>query len=82
MTEYTASMLAFGLNIGIWDNYHQTYQSMVQEPTFVPPEPGCPECVHVHWRWGEFAANPIFGGGPAFGDPPGRPLIPPAQTSL
>jgi hypothetical protein len=80
LTEYTASMLAFGINIGVWDNYHQTDQSMVQEPTFVPPEPGCPECVHVHWRWGEFAANPTFGGGPAFGDPPGRPLIPPGSN--
>jgi len=42
---------------GDWDNYHQSFkhiegpQSVKQFP-FVFGAPGCPECVHIHWRWG------------------------------
>jgi hypothetical protein len=30
------------------DNFHQTSKQDVDLP--IPP-PGCPECVHIHWRW-------------------------------
>jgi hypothetical protein len=49
-------------NAGEWDNFHQTYNRYVDEPA---PPPGCPECVHIHWRWGAF-----------LNFPDGRPLIP------
>jgi hypothetical protein len=49
------------------DNYHQSLGTgPVDEPL---PPPGCPECVHTHWRWGRFLDFPI-------GHPPGAPLIP------
>jgi hypothetical protein len=47
---------------GAWDNVHQTWRSRTDEPN--PnnschasefefwPKGGCPECVHMHWRWG------------------------------
>jgi hypothetical protein len=46
---------------GQWDNVHLTDGAKIGEP--VPP-PGCPECVHIHWRWGGFLDFPN-----------GRPLI-------
>jgi uncharacterized repeat protein (TIGR01451 family) len=56
---------------GDWDNYHQSFKR-ITAPVGVPlPTPGCPECVHIHWRGGAPA-------GPAFGD--GRPLIPPGSN--
>lgn len=30
------------------DNLHETTQKVVDEPGF---NPGCPDCVHIHWRW-------------------------------
>jgi hypothetical protein len=36
-----------------WDNYHQSFKH-VEEPMFGP---GCPECVHIHWRWGNGVPN-------------------------
>jgi Tol biopolymer transport system component len=33
-----------------FDNYHQTNNQKVEEPTALGP--GCPECFHDHWRWG------------------------------
>lgn len=71
---------------GAWDNFHQTYFCEVQLPRAFAPEkvtqgrpfgewlavPGCPECIHVHWRWGApSAAAPGFGDANA-----GRPRIP------
>jgi hypothetical protein len=60
---------------GSWDNYHQTNERSIEEPSglnasplFLDFPPGCLECTHVHWRWGE---NLDF--------PPGshgRPIIP------
>lgn len=50
------------------DNYHQTAKPYVQLPY---PPPGCPECVHIHWRWSEFVA---ILGGPQFGS--GNPIVP------
>jgi probable HAF family extracellular repeat protein len=43
---------------GDWDNFHQTFKDHVQEPL---TGPGCPECVHIHWRWGKI--KPFVGGG-------------------
>jgi uncharacterized repeat protein (TIGR01451 family) len=41
---------------GDWDNYHQSFKTItgpqsIQFP-FTFGAPGCPECVHIHWRWG------------------------------
>ncbi len=50
---------------GTWDNYHQTYRAKVTEPTGLPVVgPGCPECIHIHWRWGYPAGffNASYGG--------------------
>jgi hypothetical protein len=70
-----------------WDNYHQTYFSDVLMPRFLAPEnvadgkpvdswvavPGCPECIHMHWRWGT-----ISGAFPGFEDAHGgHPRIEP-----
>lgn len=51
---------------GRYDNVHQTPSGFVQGPVPIPP--GCPECVHMHWRWGDNLGAPAF-----FGD--GQPLI-------
>lgn len=49
------------------DNFHQTYSEEVDSPTTVPPGPGCPECVHIHWRWSSLSKKPTdpsyYGGG-------------------
>jgi len=37
-----------------WDNYHQSWNTKIDLP-FDFWYGGCPECVHVHWRWGELA---------------------------
>ena len=49
------------------DNWHQTYKDHVQLPSSYPVGPGCPECVHIHWRWSKSAPS-------VYGD--GKPLIP------
>jgi hypothetical protein len=50
----------------VWDNYHQSYLQQVSAPRVLAPDnvlagkpfstwamvPGCPECIHMHWRWG------------------------------
>jgi hypothetical protein len=36
---------------GIWDNLHISYGTEINGPSSTPPGPGCPECVHMHWRW-------------------------------
>ena len=33
------------------DNYHQSSLLQVDEPDL---NPGCPDCVHMHWRWAGF----------------------------
>jgi uncharacterized repeat protein (TIGR01451 family) len=66
-TEGTFKAIARGA-AGDWDNYHQSFKPITAPVGFPLPAPGCPECVHIHWRWGAPA-------GQAFGD--GRPLIPP-----
>ncbi len=59
---------------GTVDNLHQTWNEKIDEPvrsffsTFSLA--GCPECVHIHWRWLDF----LFG---VLGDPfNGKPIVP------
>lgn len=46
-----------------YDNLHLTWNDAVGLPGLPLPPPGCAECVHMHWRWGQFASggNPLFG---------------------
>jgi hypothetical protein len=48
---------------GDYDNLHLTWHGQVGLPLPLPP--GCPECVHMHWRWGltPSGGNPLFGNG-------------------
>ncbi len=69
----------FSGGVGTWDDFHQTYNGSVVEPglTFDPLphcKPGCPECVHIHWRWGG-ASNVCS---PGFTD--GEPIVPPGSN--
>jgi hypothetical protein len=72
---------------GDWDNFHQTYNHTVSEPTLHilklfealkhgnPNKlivPGCAECVHIHWRWSNLALGAQWGNG--------LPLIPKADA--
>jgi hypothetical protein len=64
---------------GRYDNVHQTAASGVQAPA---PPPGCPECVHIHWRWGaDIPGIPtVYGSGqPLIGD--AEPAAQPKPTS-
>jgi uncharacterized repeat protein (TIGR01451 family) len=65
--EHGAQVIRDGDDAGAWDNFHQTFNNSIDEPFF---NPGCPECVHFHWRWG--AIN-----GASFGD--GKVLIVPGS---
>ena len=66
--EYGSNVITQGQDAGTWDNVHQTFKDEIEEPAQFPHlfSPGCPECVHLHWRWG--AHN-----GEAFGN--GKPLV-------
>src|SRR5262249_77102 len=55
------------------DNLHLTYMDHVQDPRF---NPGCPECVHVHWRWPSFLKPAFPHVDPNFQGGEGNPLIP------
>jgi hypothetical protein len=85
LQEVFTRVIENGSTTHIFDNFHLTYNSKIEEPgvdfSVIPPsleqKPGCPECVHVHWRWGTISSNPVLGGGPEFGD--GLPLIPPGS---
>jgi hypothetical protein len=56
---------------GDWDNLHLSHLPYVSLPA---PPPGCPECAHMHWRWGRIFAE--LGAPWPPGDPtPGRPLV-------
>lgn len=66
--ETTATVIRGGAaaTTDAWDNFHQTEFTEVQLPRAFAPEkvaqgrpfsewlavPGCPECIHMHWRWG------------------------------
>lgn len=65
-TERSCKAIENGRNVDC-DNWHQTSNpSGVQQPVldFTPGRrgwwTGCPECVHIHWRWGPLA--PMLGG--------------------
>jgi uncharacterized repeat protein (TIGR01451 family) len=81
-TEKLFTAIKDGGTAGDWDNYHQTWRSDVRGPTTIPSGPGCPECVHIHWRWSALAGA-LFGGHCELGQPdctPGDPLIPKGST--
>jgi cysteine-rich repeat protein len=59
---------------GKWDNFHETFNDAVQEPNLICT-PGCPECVHMHWRWSN-EANLVCHAGGGGSDFNGKPLIP------
>ena len=66
-----------------WDNYHQSWRSDVRGPSTIPSGPGCPECVHIHWRWSALAGALYGGHCDELGQPdctPGDPLIPKGST--
>ena len=70
---------------GSMDNFHQTNSLLFVKPQpniniFRGPwvYPGCPECVHMHWRWSKAEEH----NGPPFRPSPlpsakGHPLVPP-----
>jgi hypothetical protein len=58
------------------DNYHQTHEPYIQLPDPDRFVPGCPNCVHIHWRWGHLA-NTLLLGTPGFTD--GLPIVPPGS---
>jgi uncharacterized repeat protein (TIGR01451 family) len=61
--EWADQIVIRGRNGKTWDNIHQTFKAKVEEPQpkfltngellFI--EPGYPECLHNHWRWGAIA---------------------------
>jgi hypothetical protein len=56
---------------GRYDNLHMTPASQVAPPG---PDAGCPECGHMHWRWGSDIFGPFNGTARSFyGE--GQPLI-------
>lgn len=80
--EYNGRVIENGRSTGSWDNFHQTYRGVVEEP--LTPSlianniwGGCPECVHNHWRWGSSIA-PIFVDPQKFNN--FQPSIPPGST--
>ncbi|MEW6207722.1 MAG: HYR domain-containing protein [Acidobacteriota bacterium] len=77
-TELFARVIENGQDKGTWDNVHQTFNPIIEEPSLagaLEGKAGCPECVHIHWRWGLFIS---IIGDPSFGY--GRPLIPQGST--
>ena len=57
--EYESKILVNGQDANLWDNIHQTFKGFVKEPVFngLSIKPGCPECVHSHWRWGQVTSG-------------------------
>jgi uncharacterized repeat protein (TIGR01451 family) len=60
-SEWADTIIKNGKQTRKWDNIHQTYAGVVDEPwidwtlqNWDPRRPGCPECIHSHWRWGTF----------------------------
>ncbi len=50
-----------------YDNVHVTNAATVDLP--IPFPPGCPECLHFHWRWADYFKGDQYGHG--------MPLLPP-----
>lgn len=62
-SEWYDEVIKGGADARKWDNVHETYMGRVDEPLI---NPGCPECIHSHWRWGALTAwlgNPEGNGG-------------------
>jgi hypothetical protein len=89
-TEIATEVIANGQPvppIGRTDNLHlRSYLdsaghggTQIEGPT-TTGHPGCPECVHMHWRWGSILTrdNPIGGlvASPRFKNYDGNPIIP------
>jgi uncharacterized repeat protein (TIGR01451 family) len=65
--EWEGAIVNRGKDAKEWDNVHQTYKGMIEEPyptiDFSRPfpyyfiHPGCPECGHMHWRWGAISGG-------------------------
>jgi hypothetical protein len=78
-TELYANAITNG-EAGRWDNFHQTFKGHVLEPLYVDGTPplikraGCPECVHIHWRWGIFLTYLSHVDGNGF------PIVPPGSN--
>ncbi len=51
--EAHVRVITGGKDIGSWDNIHQTNWEHVTHPL----DTGCPECVHMHWRWGAWLST-------------------------
>ncbi len=63
---------------GAADAYYQTYLTTIDSPGagVTGPQPDCPTCVQIHWRWPSmFASVPGFGD-----DNSGEPLVPLGST--
>ncbi|MCI0539394.1 MAG: hypothetical protein L0Z50_29650 [Verrucomicrobiales bacterium] len=56
------------------DSYHQTKDAFITtpDPSTTPPTSGCPDCIHIHWRWG----NLVGLNNPSFFINAGQPMIP------
>jgi uncharacterized repeat protein (TIGR01451 family) len=60
--EWGGQITVNGKDAKNWDNVHQTFKGKVEEPypvydpskpfPWISFDPGCPECIHSHWRWG------------------------------
>ncbi|MEK6335595.1 MAG: Ig-like domain-containing protein, partial [Acidobacteriota bacterium] len=72
--EWHDQIIGGGKNLKKWDNIHQTFRGIIEEPSVgfsltqpVFIDPGCPECIHSHWRWGSITSilgTPEGGGNP------------------
>src|SRR5207248_2579501 len=66
-----------GLYEHTFDSFHQTASKIdIEEPVLNLKLAGCPDCVHIHWRWGtaaskigQFLKRGSFGQGQAIGVP-------------
>src|SRR6267142_2054596 len=77
--EWSGQIVRAGKDAQAWDNIHQTFKAKVDEPypfcdsskpfPWISINPGCPECIHSHWRWGAVLEGE--GGGGLIGIPPG-----------
>jgi len=71
--EIYSSIIFQGKDMFQWDNIHQTLLGVIDQPGLEWPitgfdirRPGCPECLHSHWRWGTIS----------WGEGDGRLLVP------
>jgi hypothetical protein len=83
MGEWYDPIIRGGQDAKRWDNIHQTYKGMIEEPGigiqdefpyFHARRSGCPECNHSHWRWGRIVNLPLLdpeGAGNLIGIPAG-----------